>query len=430
MNRLVINILICFFIFILYFNAYSQDTWLKQESPTTVCLRECVFADTLNGWAMGDSGVILHTSNGGINWILQNQNYDYYLIDIFFLNKFTGWVIAWSISFNNGTIIYHTTNSGYNWNVYHYPDTTLFIGSIYFLNSSKGFFGTSYPNGQIYRTTNGGGDWIQCGIDSSAFAHFSIRKIKFYNQYTGFCLGGYIDIAGVIWRTTNSGLNWTAQAVGAEPINDIEFIDSFYYLAVGGDYEYGPSLVETTNSGIDWDYQTLNEFGIAYSISFRTDSEAWIPLGFAQNFLKTINTGNNWSLLQTPDSSELYDLVFVDYRNGWTVGSEGRIYKYNPNSSIIIGSQNIFPNLFFLYQNYPNPFNPTTSINFSIPQDGLVKLVVYDVLGKEIATLVNSEQTSGTYQVTFDASKLNSGVYFYKITSGDFSDVKKMLLVK
>ncbi len=77
MNRLVINILICFFIFILYFNAYSQDTWLQQESPTTVCLRECVFADTLNGWAMGDSGVILHTSNGGINWILQNQNYDH-----------------------------------------------------------------------------------------------------------------------------------------------------------------------------------------------------------------------------------------------------------------------------------------------------------------------------------------------------------------
>ena len=83
-----------------------------------------------------------------------------------------------------------------------------------------------------------------------------------------------------------------------------------------------------------------------------------------------------------------------------------------------------------LSQNYPNPFNPTTSINFSIPQDGLVKLVVYDILGKEVATIVNGEQAAGTYQVTFDASRLTSGVYFYKITSGDFSDVKKMLLVK
>ena len=87
-------------------------------------------------------------------------------------------------------------------------------------------------------------------------------------------------------------------------------------------------------------------------------------------------------------------------------------------------------NTYSLSQNFPNPFNPTTSINFSIPKDGLVKLVVFDVLGKEVATLVNNEQTAGNYQVTFDASKLTSGVYFYKLTSGDFSDVKKMLLVK
>ena len=87
-------------------------------------------------------------------------------------------------------------------------------------------------------------------------------------------------------------------------------------------------------------------------------------------------------------------------------------------------------NTYSLSQNYPNPFNPITSISFSIPKDGLVKLVVYNVLGKEVAALVNNEQTAGNYQVTFDASKLNSGVYFYKLTSGDFSDVKKMLLVK
>ena len=430
MNKFVINTLICFFVFILSVQAYSQDTWLQQDSPTTVCLRKCIFADTLNGWVMGDSGVILHTSNGGVNWILQNQNFEHYLIDIFFLNKFTGWAIAWSISFNNGTTIYHTTNSGYNWNSYQYPDTTLFIGSIYFLDSSKGFFGTSYPNGQIYRTTNGGGDWVQCGIDSSVFAHFSIRKIKFYNQYTGFCLGGYIDIAGVIWRTTNSGINWTAQAVGAEPINDIEFIDSLGYVAVGGDYEYGPSIVKTTNSGVNWDYQTLNEFGIAYSISFRTNSEAWIPLGFAQNFLKTKNTGNNWSLLQAPDSTELYDLVFVDYRNGWTVGNKGRIYKYNPNSSIIIGSQNIIPNSFYLYQNYPNPFNPKTTIRFTISDVRFTILKVYGILGNEIATLVNERLSAGSYEVDWDGSNFTSGVYFYKITSGDFSDIKKMILLK
>ena len=95
-----------------------------------------------------------------------------------------------------------------------------------------------------------------------------------------------------------------------------------------------------------------------------------------------------------------------------------------------ITNTNGIANTYNLSQNFPNPFNPTTTIKFGIPRNGFVKLVVYDVLGKEVAVLVNNEKTTGTYEVTFDASKLNSGVYFYKITSGDFSGVKKMLLVK
>ena len=243
---------------------------------------------------------------------------------------------------------------------------------------------------------------------------------------TGFCLGGYIDIAGVIWRTTNSGISWTPQAVGAEPINDIEFLDSLNFIAVGGDYEYGPSIVETTNSGVSWNYQTLNEFGIAYAVSFRTGLEAWIPLGFSQNLLFTTNKGTTWSLRQAPDSAALYDINFTDNRNGWMIGEEGKIYKFNPNSSIIINNQTLIPNSIYLYQNYPNPFNPTTTIKYGIPKNGFVKLIVYDVLGKEVAILVNDEQDAGNYQVTFDASKLTSGVYFYTISFGNFSVVKRM----
>ena len=106
------------------------------------------------------------------------------------------------------------------------------------------------------------------------------------------------------------------------------------------------------------------------------------------------------------------------------------VYYDGENLPVGITNTNGIANTYSLSQNFPNPFNPTTTIKFSLPKDGLVKLVVYDVLGKEVATLVNDEQTKGNYQVTFNASKLTSGVYFYKITSGDFSDVKKMLLVK
>src|SRR4030095_11540119 len=91
---------------------------------------------------------------------------------------------------------------------------------------------------------------------------------------------------------------------------------------------------------------------------------------------------------------------------------------------------NQIPKEFSLAQNYPNPFNPTTNIKFSVPKAGNVKLVVFDVLGKEVTTLVNGFQTAGNYVVDFNASTLSSGVYFYRLEAGDFTATKKMLLVK
>jgi Secretion system C-terminal sorting domain len=89
-----------------------------------------------------------------------------------------------------------------------------------------------------------------------------------------------------------------------------------------------------------------------------------------------------------------------------------------------------FPGVYELSQNYPNPFNPATTIRYQLPQDGFVTLKVYDILGKEILTLVNEEKSSGRYEVNFDASKLASGVYLYRLNVNDYVDVRKMLLLK
>jgi hypothetical protein len=100
---------------------------------------------------------------------------------------------------------------------------------------------------------------------------------------------------------------------------------------------------------------------------------------------------------------------------------------------------NSISDYYFLYQNYPNPFNPVTKIKFDIPKNGFpiktfgndrVMLKVYDILGKEIQTLVNEQLQPGTYEVTFDGSNLPSGVYFYKLTAGDYTETKKMLMIK
>jgi hypothetical protein len=88
------------------------------------------------------------------------------------------------------------------------------------------------------------------------------------------------------------------------------------------------------------------------------------------------------------------------------------------------------PVTFKLSQNYPNPFNPSTIIQYNLPKSGLVSLKIYDILGREVATLVNDQQVAGAYKVTFDASKLASGVYIYRIISGNFISTKKMMLLK
>ena len=110
-------------------------------------------------------------------------------------------------------------------------------------------------------------------------------------------------------------------------------------------------------------------------------------------------------------------------------------YDWMPSVPVITGvkSDNFesqIPDSYRLYQNYPNPFNPSTTIRYSVPQSSHVKIVLYDILGKEVATLVNEAKNAGNYKVMFNASSLASGVYFYRIESGNFVQVKKMMLLK
>lgn len=103
-----------------------------------------------------------------------------------------------------------------------------------------------------------------------------------------------------------------------------------------------------------------------------------------------------------------------------------RIIQNEPDNDEVVS----VPNEYSLSQNYPNPFNPTTNLEFGISELGFVKLKIYDMLGKEIKTLVNETKPAGKYTVTFDGSNLPSGIYFYKIEAGDFTQVKKMMLIK
>jgi hypothetical protein len=151
--------------------------------------------------------------------------------------------------------------------------------------------------------------------------------------------------------------------------------------------------------------------------------------------------GANWGLASNTGSNDNESSVGTDHFinltsdlataavvNKWSVmGDHDLVDVVTTDVKDLSG---IRPSTYSLSQNYPNPFNPSTKIQFAIPKSGLVTMKVYDLLGQEVATLVNEQKNAGSYEVDFNAANLNSGVYFYQITSGNYSVTKKMLLLK
>ncbi len=139
--------------------------------------------------------------------------------------------------------------------------------------------------------------------------------------------------------------------------------------------------------------------------------------------------GNTLELI----NPELDNSIPYNWRSSLHFGTPGL-----KNSKFIVGdieSNTALPSKFELFQNFPNPFNPSTTINYSIPQllsesFQNVQLKIYDILGREISELVNQKQLPGNYEVVFDASSLSSGIYFYKLQTSNFIEIKKMIVLK
>lgn len=144
------------------------------------------------------------------------------------------------------------------------------------------------------------------------------------------------------------------------------------------------------------------------------------------------NVASNWASTQGYPVPENLRYSSTTLKSAGTDGKALGDLNWFPEQMTAVSQKttSVVPMQFTLSQNYPNPFNPTTTIEYSIPQNSFVNLKVYNVLGQEVASLVNQEQKASNYTVSFDASQLASGIYFYKIQAGNFSLTKKMLLLK
>jgi len=116
--------------------------------------------------------------------------------------------------------------------------------------------------------------------------------------------------------------------------------------------------------------------------------------------------------------------------NSGSTGAYSSVWKFQVNSSGINNISSEIPKEYKLYNNYPNPFNPATKIKFDIPKNGFTKIVIYDLLGREAEIIVNENLTKGAYEFVWNATKFASGIYFYKMTAGNFTSIKKMMLIK
>ena len=150
----------------------------------------------------------------------------------------------------------------------------------------------------------------------------------------------------------------------------------------------------------------------------------------------SFENGDSVTVTATPNTG----FAFINWTENGTEISKSTLYTFiiNANKTIVANFLDItsviqesgIPTIFDLSQNYPNPFNPTTTINYSVPKSGFVKIKIFDVLGHEVETLVNENKLIGNYSVQFNASKLISGVYFYRMEAGGFVQTKKLILIK
>jgi photosystem II stability/assembly factor-like uncharacterized protein len=403
----------------------AGQTWLSQSSSVSNDqLEDIYFIDENNGWATGGYGTLLKTTNGGDDWIYQFAGTGSKLFCIYFINEYYG-IVCGEI----GTIL-RTTDGGTSW-IPQSIGTNAELSDISFSDENNGWIVGS--GGVIYRTTDGGFNWMQqiSGIS------YNLHEVQFINEYIGAAVGD----EGII-RTTNGGVDWFSQPTGFSIIlYDILFLDTNNVIAIGGDGNVG-TILRSTNGGNDWLSQTSDTlmWPRLRSVYFTDSNNGTIVGGniycdfgcvFQSIILKTSDGGETWQEQASGTNFPLYTVHFTNTNTGTAVGEYGTILRIEDDVTSVNEEQpEVTPINFFLSQNYPNPFNPSTTISWQSPVGSWQTLKVYDLLGREVATLVDEYKPAGRYEVEFDGSKLSSGAYLYKLTAGEFTSVKKLMLLK
>ena len=414
---------------LIYRTTNAGNNWSVINMPETTVYRAITFTDINTGYIVGSFGYIRKTTDSGLSWMLLQSNTSTSLRSIFFTDMQTGYAVGF-----NGMII-KTSNGGFTWFMQN-SNITETLYSVYFINAMTGFAaGDANQISTLIKTTNAGLDWstLSLGIN---FRY--LQTVYFIDANTGFVGGTWGSLLGGSAKTTNGGLNWFGQDIppAGSLTKNIHFFNNLNGIAT----EFN-NVIKTTNSGAGVpnapSLQGAYIGGYKYRLSWNDNSLA--EDGFKVEMKNNIDT--NWVIRQVTEAN-----IFSVTDSGFAIGPTYffRNYAFNSygNSNYsnvvsfslvsILPTSSEVPDKFELSQNYPNPFNPVTKIKFNISGSSETQalLSVYDVLGKEVAVLVDQELQPGTYEADWDASAYPSGVYYYKLEGGNFSETKKMILLK
>jgi len=397
------------------YSTNNGTNWNSGIQGVRASLTSIDFININTGIAVGSGGNILRTSNGGINWTIVSSGGTQIYNDVRIFSSGVGYICGSNSKFLK------TTDLGLTWVNIGVP--TADYNSLSFINDNTGFLVGKYSifpfyEVQVLKTTNGGNTFIDFKNNIASNEFFN--NVQFIDQNNIYVVGNKV------FKSSNGGNNWV-QVHSGIALNCLYFENPNTGIAAG---QY--NVIKTTNGGVNW-------LQIAVPSNYRDvsflNSNTGIAVGYNyvnSGISRTTNGGASWIFSNGVTANTFNAVNYISENVVYIAGDGGTILKSTNGGSPIGLNQtsSVFPFNFHLSQNYPNPFNPQTKIKFDVPKASFTKLVICDLLGREVATLVNEELKPGTYEADWDGSKFSSGVYFYKIITEGFVETKKMVLMK
>ena len=371
--------------------------------------------------AIFGSGVFLSTDQG-TSWTAANEgltSLDLYTLATSSTFSATDKTILFAGTAGGG--VFFSSDAGTSWQGGKIGLTDCYVTTI--ANSKTSLFAGTFGGG-VYRSIDGGMQWATM---NNGLQHLYVNALALVGENL------FAATYGGIFLSTDEGNNWSAMNDGLNGASTKSLVVSGTTLLTG---TFNTGVFRSTNYGRTWQAANTGlpyKPGYVFALSGKNIFVGtWDGYGTTDGgvFLST-NDGMVWTAQNSglPQSAIVRGLGVC---GGYLFASTTEGVWRRSLSDIVtdIKSEARFPEQTSLLQNFPNPFNPTSDIRFLVSQSGHVRLTVYDLLGREVAVLVDSERMPGTYQVTFDASGLSSGVYLYRLTSGENALTRKMLVLK